>query len=113
MTLDFEVLRINNINRDREFQQRKDDSLEDWTIVDRSNELAGESGEVCNLIKKIRRARLGMQPTDVSYSDVADELADVIICVDLLAMDLGIDLSKAVKNKFNESSEKFNLETKI
>ena len=40
-------------------------------------------------------------------------MADVLICVDLIAMDLDIDLTDAVRNKFNKTSEKFGLETRF
>ena len=41
------------------------------------------------------------------------ELADVLICVDLIAMDLGIDLAAAVRDKFNATSEKYELSTRL
>jgi NTP pyrophosphatase (non-canonical NTP hydrolase) len=79
----------------------------------RGNELAGEVGEACNLIKKLDRERLGIAGSRASEAELTEELADVIICVDLLAMEFGIDLEAAVKNKFNATSEKVGLETRI
>lgn len=111
--LSFKALRHYNRQRDLEFQGRITDEQEEWNIVDRSNELAGEVGELCNMVKKVRRARLGMQRSDVTIEDIAEEIADIIICVDLFAMDLDIDLNKWVTGKFNRSSEKFGLDTKI
>lgn len=58
----------------------------DW----RCNELAGEAGEVCNVLKKIHREILGIAGTRAARSDLADELADVTICADLCAMHLGL-----------------------
>jgi hypothetical protein len=37
----------------------------------------------------------------------------VIICVDLIAMDVGIDLEAAVRRKFNATSKKYGLKTRI
>lgn len=108
------TLRKFNQIRDAEFKCRID-ADEDWNIVDRSNELAGEAGELANLCKKIRRDKLGMTSEDIPVliDKIRDELADVIITADLLAMDLGIDLGREVNRKFNKSSEKFGLETRI
>lgn len=83
------------------------------TLSFRGNELGGEAGEAQNVIKKIERERLGLRGSRVSINDLADELADVIICADLIAMEEGIDLGKAVKRKFNATSEKYGLSTKI
>ena len=44
--------------------------------------------------------------------NVKDELGDVLISLNLLAMDLGIDLEEAAIQKFNKTSEKYGLETK-
>lgn len=77
------------------------------------NAIAGEVGEACNIIKKIERERLGLRGSRASLSDLAEELADVIIYMDLLAADCNIDLEEAIKNKFNKTSEKYNLGTRI
>jgi NTP pyrophosphatase (non-canonical NTP hydrolase) len=80
----------------------------------RGNELAGEVGEACNVIKKLERARLGIAGARPKLQDLADELADVVICADLIAMDFGIDLlGRAVPAKFNASSEKLGLQTRM
>jgi len=79
----------------------------------RGNELAGEVGEACNVIKKLERERHGIRGSRATVSDLADELADVIICVDLIAMQYGIDLDAAVARKFNVTSEKVGLDTRL
>jgi NTP pyrophosphatase (non-canonical NTP hydrolase) len=43
-------------------------------------ELAGESGELANIMKKIERERLGWQGSRATEEQLADELADVVIC---------------------------------
>lgn len=138
-------------------------------------ELAGEVGEACNIIKKLERERLGLRGSRATLQDLADGLADCVICVDLIACNLGrvldpgklpfmviksnlsrlgnemaaasgminhiiasieksmlppmlcilvhrieaiakiqkIDLELAVKTKFNATSEKYNLSTRM
>lgn len=79
----------------------------------RGNELAGEVGEACNVVKKLARQRLGLRGSRVTTSELSEELADVVICVDLLAMMYNIDLGDAVAAKFNKTSAKYGLATKI
>lgn len=79
----------------------------------RGNELAGEVGEACNVIKKLERERLGIRGSRDTVDHLAEELADVIICVDLLAMHYGINLDAAVARKFNATSEKVGLKTRL
>jgi len=83
------------------------------TLSYRGNELAGEVGEACNLIKKLERERMGIAGSRASVEHLAEELADVIICADLIAMQLGIDLQAAVATKFNKTSEKVGLVTRM
>lgn len=85
--------------------------------------MAGEVGECCNEIKKLRR--IAATPEDaatpkdnkgyrdqLSYSEhvenVGKELADIIIYADLLAARLGISLEAVIVQKFNEVSARVN-----
>ena len=61
-----------------------DTGMIDWSW--RVNELAGEAGEVCNVLKKIRRERMGIRGSRATINDLAEELADVVICADLCLM---------------------------
>lgn len=56
----------------------------------RTNELAGEVGELCNVLKKLHRERVGIPGSRATMDDLADELADVVICIDLVGMTTGI-----------------------
>lgn len=71
----------------------------------RGNELAGEVGEACNQIKKLERARHGWRGSKGSLDALGDELADVVVCADLVAISAGIDLQSKVIGKFNATSE--------
>lgn len=104
----FRTLRAANTARQQEWD--KDDRI---TLTYRLNELAGETGEACNVGKKLERERLGIRGSRASVRDLADELADVVICADLVAMGEGIDLQQAVINKFNATSRKVGLSTML
>lgn len=62
--------------------------------------LAGEVGELCNLIKKLKRGE------NVPKEELAKEIADVQIYLDLLAARLGVELDNATIEKFNQVSVK-------
>lgn len=78
-------------------------------LVFHALELGGEAGELLNVVKKIERERNGWRGSRATMADLADELADVIICADKLAGSQGIDLWQAVVAKFNATSEKVGL----
>jgi NTP pyrophosphatase (non-canonical NTP hydrolase) len=94
-----------------EARQKEWDPENKITLAFRGIELAGETGEACNLIKKLERERLGLRGSRATMADLASELADVVICADLIAMHEGIDLVAAVQDKFNETSRKQGLKT--
>lgn len=79
----------------------------------RGVELAGETGEACNVIKKLERERLGWRGSRSTVEALAEELADIIICADLCAIAAGIDLQAALVAKFNVTSEKQGLQTRL
>lgn len=101
-------LRIANIERQKEW-----DPNNIITLEYRGNELAGEVGEACNNIKKLVREGMGLRGTRTNNCELAEELADIIICVDLIAMMQHINLQEIIKNKFNATSEKYGLKTKL
>lgn len=87
----FLTLREANSARQAEWDPTKQIDL-DW----RMNELAGEVGESCNVLKKLHRFRFGLPGSRATKDDLADELADVIICLDLVLMAAGCGPTKAV-----------------
>jgi NTP pyrophosphatase (non-canonical NTP hydrolase) len=104
----FAALREANVERQAEWDPEKK-----IDIAYRGNELAGEVGEACNVIKKIERERRGIRGSRDTVEHIAEELADVIVCVDLIAAGEGIDLWQAVRTKFNITSEKVGLATRL
>jgi NTP pyrophosphatase (non-canonical NTP hydrolase) len=114
--LTFDQLRKANVTRCNATYHH----LETWSPTDWATAMAGECGEACNVIKKIRRLEDGPDKsynTDVDRASLvkkaADELADLVIYADLLACRLGIDLGDAVVKKFNEVSERVGSEITI
>lgn len=103
-----EQLRLKNKSRHKEWAA--DESI---SLSFRGTELGGEAGEVLNELKKLERARLGMAGGKTDLQGLREELADVIISVDLIAMDLNLDLESAIREKFNKTSDKHGLETKF
>jgi len=100
MSLTFNKLRKANVIRCRESFHAN--GVMEWSPTDWATAMAGECGEACNFIKKMRRG------DKVKTRDVAKELADLVIYVDLLAARLNISLGDIVKSKFNEVSRKKN-----
>ena len=100
-SLDLRDLHAANIARQAEWCP---DQVPDLSF--RGNELGGECGEAQNVIKKLERERQGWRGSRATKDDLADELADVVICADLCAVTADIDLGAAVRRKFNATSEK-------
>lgn len=108
-----EVITLKTLREANTARQKLWDTDSRITIEYRAMEMAGEAGEACNAIKKLVRERLGIKGSRTTLEDVAEELADICICVDLLAMDLGLDMEKAVAMKFNKTSEKVGLPVRL
>ena len=79
----------------------------------RGNELGGEAGEAQNVIKKLERERLGWRGSRDTVEHLAEELADVVHTATLCAITAGIDLEPAVLKKFNDTSEKNGLTSRL
>jgi len=77
----------------------------------RGNEMAGETGEACNVIKKLERERHGWRGSRDTHVHLGEELADVIHTAILCAITAGIELEPYVADKFNETSRKNGLST--
>lgn len=101
--LTFEELRQQNVSRVESVFH----PLASWTPTDWACAMAGEAGEACNAVKKLRRHADGTNtakdPATAAecIEAIAVELADTVIYADLLAARLGIDLGDAVRAKFN------------
>lgn len=115
--LDLRALRRANVKR----CEQSFGSCNDWSPADWSNAMAGEAGELlevllplivktnstCNLTKKVQRG------DEISLDEIGKEIADVVIYADLLTHRLGIDLSDAVRQKFDEVSGRVGSDVRI
>lgn len=82
-----------------------------WTGSDWSNAMAGEAGETCNVVKKLRRIEAGMQQAAGDtrpdlLAKLATEIGDTFIYLDLLAQYYGLDIGGCVRATFNRVSER-------
>jgi NTP pyrophosphatase (non-canonical NTP hydrolase) len=94
-------------------RQREWDGGDTLDLCYFGNALAGEVGEACNIIKKLERERLSLKGSRASKSDLAAELADVVIYTSLIAIKSGIELELAIFEKFNATSEKLGFKTRL
>jgi NTP pyrophosphatase (non-canonical NTP hydrolase) len=99
------TLRQADIERDKIWNPQKLLSLSF-----RGNELGGEIGEAQNILKKIERERLGLRGSRATPEMLAEELADGVICIDLIAMEFNIALEQAIRAKFNKTSRERGLD---
>lgn len=109
-TLKFSQLRLANELRASEWTKGSKSQL---GVEVAMIELAGEVGELANQIKKQIRHQAGIVGGVDNLEAIRQELADVVICADLLARKLGVDLGRAVVDKFNQTSDKHGFETKL
>ena len=107
------MIKLEELRKANTRRQAEWDPSDQIDLSFRGLELGGEVGEAMNVIKKIERERKGIKGSRDTLIHLAEELADVIICTDLVAMQAGIDLGQAVKEKFNATSAKVGLETRI
>lgn len=82
----------------------------EWKLSAWSNATLGELGEAANIIKKIERGDMSL---DQARESLGKEFADVVIYLDILSMKIGIDLGEAVRNKFNEVSDRIGSPIKL
>jgi NTP pyrophosphatase (non-canonical NTP hydrolase) len=82
--------------------------LESWSMSDWFTALAGEVGELGNVIKKMNRERDRMQQRAVVPAQLQEqmkmEIGDVYIYLDLLARRAGLDLEVCIRDTFNRIS---------
>lgn len=75
--------------------------------------LSSKLGAVIEQTKKVLREERGIAGTTADRDALGDEIADTIIALDLLAIELGISLSEVIPRKFNRTSQKYGLKTRL
>lgn len=109
MALTLQALTTANTARQKEWLAGRAPLSLEFSAV----ELAGETGEACNEVKKIIRHRNGLAGGKDHTDDLARELADVVICANLVAIAANINLAHWVPKKFNETSDKHGFTTRL
>jgi NTP pyrophosphatase (non-canonical NTP hydrolase) len=93
------------------------DGIESWSLSDWAVALAGETGELCNVVKKLNRVRDGIagnkEHPDMLKEALGDEIADVYIYLDLFARRAGFNLEDVIRKKFNATSERVGFPERI
>lgn len=110
MKLDLGKFRELNVQRAKEgFKTYDNQPITYWTTA-----VAGELGELCNIIKKTQRVAMGgvdggssYTAKDITKEMLQEEIGGIAIYLDLLASLLDISLEQAIIRTFNEKSEKY------
>ena len=101
--------------------------LDDWSLSQWSNAVAGETGELCNIIKKVERGDFHKRKENQSDNpefnnayasaqyreEIGKEAADIVIYLDLLCKRENLDLGAEIVKKFNEVSDRVGTNIKI
>jgi NTP pyrophosphatase (non-canonical NTP hydrolase) len=109
MNIDLDRFRALNVDRARNgFRCYDNQPLTYWTTA-----LAGEVGELCNMVKKMQRVELGgvdggssYTAKDITREMLKEEIGGIAIYLDLMASLLDIDLGEAIRDTFNDKSRK-------
>ncbi len=103
MSLTFKQFNETNAARNRECYAQ----CENWSIADWMMAIGGEVGEAMNVAKKyVRDGQPPGHAREAAVARISEELADVLIYIDLLVDHIGGDLEAALVQKFNEVSER-------
>jgi len=114
--LSFTDIREKNVARSEKDWEHP---LNSWSIAEWGNALAGECGEACNAAKKILRldTNIRVDLADGNREDyldeLANELADTFLYLDLMAAAAGIDLETSIIKKFNRKSKEIGSEIRL
>jgi NTP pyrophosphatase (non-canonical NTP hydrolase) len=110
MKKDFSFAEFTAVNLERAKRWHGADGVMDpsWSISDWSNAAAGEMGEVCNEVKKLKRIDTGMQQhgnvpasRDAAIERIGKEIGDTAIYLNLLAARVGLTLQECIRAAFN------------
>lgn len=78
--------------------------VHDWPIQNWALAIAGEAGELCNIVKKIVRGDFALSDKRV---EMLDELADIITYCDLAITRLGGHTDLVLMRKFEIVSQRY------
>lgn len=110
--LTFDAFRAANVARCVKWHPH---GINSWSASDWLTAVTGELGELASLLKMRNRERDKLPGNKFSPTDkqIADEIADVLTYLDLLAASLGVNLGMAAAQKFNEVSDRVGFADRI
>lgn len=116
MELTFE--KFSQANKDRcESPEGFNHKVDGWSEAEWLAAATGELGEVAHAVKAILRKRDNLianpKSDDELKSMLAEEIADTIIYLDLLAQRSGVFIGDAIREKFNTMSDKIGSSVKL
>lgn len=117
--LTFASLRKANLDRLPQFRDKngklchEEPDGSDWSPADWMTAVSGEVGELAGEIKSLRRGDYEYIDKSIVYEKIAYEAADVVIYLDILCEQFGIDLGEAIRTKFNLVSERVKATTRL
>lgn len=103
------LTRLREANAARNEEYRAKTAGQPLPLLFRATEFAGEVGELCNVIKKMERERLGWGGKRATMDDLREEFGGVLATLDLLAMELSIDLADVTAREFNKVTNRLGL----
>lgn len=106
-------LRAANLVRLPKFGHGNIHSLGAWGPMQWGCAVAGEVGELCNVLKKYERQMPTDPDRDTLTADIGEEIADVVIYLDLLAAYFAMDMRRLIESKFNKTSKKHHLPDRL
>lgn len=106
-------IRFDDLREANNARQQNWPGNEQADIAFRALEVGGECGEALEKVKKYLRAHRGIMGSTASIQEIGEELADVVISVDLLCQELGLQLGEEVSAKFNKTSIKHGLKERL
>lgn len=111
-SLSFKAMREANVQRCNRWHP---EGINSWSASDWITAITGELGELASLIKMRNRERDGLPGNKFSPTkeQIAKEAADVFMYLDLFCAAHGIELDEAVRQKFNEVSERVGFPDRI
>jgi hypothetical protein len=109
------------LNKLRAERWHKNASRE-WSLLEWAGAMAGETGEACNLAKKILRLELdlpnkeaGIDKTDLSRlkHNLAEEVSDSIIYGLLFLSEIDYNAAKTIAHVFNRKSVEYGVPERV
>ena len=101
LSRDFSLNKFNQKNIERSRRGFGMDPA-DWPEMQYGCAIAGETGELCNLLKKVGRG------DDIANDDIRREVGDIVIYLDLFCSMYGFTLEECIVYAFNKKSKDIN-----